>query len=326
MRFDPTHLRLSSIDIEDDRYRITTAPSDNFLERSISAVGLLHPPVLQAVLQKTAGSHIVVSGFNRIKAVSALGWRNIYCLVLPGDTAPEDCLLFSIADNISSRSLNILEQANAVHKLSAFVPDKPCLCAMLEDIGLSLSPGLISKYERLLAMPDEVRIIVGRGLMTLGAALSLENMDFRSVHMICKLIVRLCPGTNQQKEILARLKEIAAQKNIPVSSVLEFPDISGILNSGETDRKAMLRRLRKALRRLCFPSLCTMEEQFAESLSRLGLPPGMRFIFPEGFEDTRYRLELEVKSASDMENYGRLMQEISSHSALLEIFKRELRD
>ncbi|NOY68202.1 MAG: ParB/RepB/Spo0J family partition protein [Deltaproteobacteria bacterium] len=326
MRFDSTHLDPSSIDIGDDRYRITTALPDKSLGRSISLVGLLHPPVLQAVLQKTTASYIVVSGFNRIKAVSAMGWSKIDCFVLSGDTSPKDCLLFSIADNVSSRSLNLLEQANAVRKLSVFVPDKIFLCAMLEDIGLNLSPGLVSKYERLLKLPQELQAVVGRGLMPLAAALSLEGMDLHSVHMICGLIERLRPGTNLQKEILSRLKEFAAQKGIPVSSVLELPDVSGILNSGEADRKAMLQHLRKALRRLCFPSLCAMEDQFAESLSRLELPPGVRFVFPEGFEDTRYRLELEIKSASDMENHGCLMQEISSHPALLEIFKRELRD
>lgn len=342
MRFDLIQLPLSSpmspIDIEDDRYRITIALPDESLGRSMSAVGLLHPPVLLAVLQpvlqagprKTVTSYIIVSGFNRIKAASALGWSNIDCLILPGDTSPKECLLFSIADNVSSRPLNILEQANAVRKLSDFVPDKFFLCSMLADIGLNLSPGLISKYERLLALPDEVQAAVGRGVMTLAVALSIEDMkkdiDLRSVRLVCQLFERLRPGTNRQKEIFSHLKEIAALKGIPISAVLEFPDVSRILNSRETDRKAMLLRLQKVLRKLRFPSLCAMEEQFAEYLSRLDIPPDVRFIFPEGFEDTRYRFVMEINSPSDMAKHADLMHKLSSHPAILEIFKRELRD
>lgn len=334
MKFDLIHLPLSSLDSEDDRYRITIAPPVEALSRSIAAVGLLHPPVLQ----KKSFAHIIISGFNRIKAVSGLGWTGINCLILPEDTSPKSCLLFSIADNLSSRVLNIPEQANAVRKLSAFVPDKSLLCAMLADIGLNLSPGLVSKYERLLALPDEIQAAVGQDVMTLAVALSMENiglniggdtadrLDLWAVHRVCELFERLRPGTNRQKEILTHLKEIAVRKDLPISSVLELPEVSRILNSGETDRKAVLHQLNMALRKLRFPALCAMEDDFAKYLSRLELPPDVRFIFPESFEDTRYRFVMEINSPSDMEKHAALMYMLSSHPAISEIFRRELRD
>jgi len=326
-------VEVSCIDLADERYRITTGFPGESLRRSVSTVGLIHPPVLQ----KNACLHIVVAGFNRIRVAAGTESAGIKCFVLPEETPALECLLFAIADNLYARPLNILEQAMAVHKLLAFMPDRSRLCSLLSDIGLDISPSLITKYERLIRLPGQIRSAVATGVMTLTSALYLWEMtaeikkggdgsDLSAVSRVCALFERLRPGTNRQRQILLFLKEIAAQKEIPVSAVFDLPDVLEVLNRQETDRKAMLSALLSVLRKLRFPVLCTMEENFKACLSRLDLPQDVRMIFPEGFEDTRYRLIMDVSSPADFQKHAALMQRLASHPAVSEIFRREFPD
>ncbi|MBW2101027.1 MAG: ParB N-terminal domain-containing protein, partial [Deltaproteobacteria bacterium] len=64
---------MSSIDLEDKTYQITTNTTLDDLIDSIKTVGLISPPLLLKKKQDHS-EHTVVSGFRRIAACRSLGW------------------------------------------------------------------------------------------------------------------------------------------------------------------------------------------------------------------------------------------------------------
>ena len=75
-------IHLSSVDIEDHTFRITTEENIETLSCSIRNAGLINPPI---VIRKKSG-YAVICGFRRIRSAVNLGWTNISARVIESGT------------------------------------------------------------------------------------------------------------------------------------------------------------------------------------------------------------------------------------------------
>ncbi|MDP3285766.1 MAG: ParB N-terminal domain-containing protein, partial [Desulfobacterales bacterium] len=113
-------IHLSSVDIGDDAFRITTEENIERLSCSIRNEGLINPPV---VIRKKSG-YAVISGFRRIRSAVNLGWTNISARVIEADTDMFACARLAIAENSLQRPLNLIELSRCYKILSGFCNEK----------------------------------------------------------------------------------------------------------------------------------------------------------------------------------------------------------
>lgn len=105
---------LSSIDLTDERYRISQDHDLSALLSSIAMAGVLDPPRVR----KKGGRFIVVTGFHRIKAMILTGmdraWVNV---VAEQKDTDQSCSIMAVCDNAFHHSLTTMEQVRAVELL-----------------------------------------------------------------------------------------------------------------------------------------------------------------------------------------------------------------
>ena len=92
----------------------------NAMISSIGAVGLLNRPYIR---KNREGSPDIVTGYKRILAARALGWKDVPCLDLTDSGLSDaDLLLINIYDNFCTRRFNDVEKGLILDRLSAFFP------------------------------------------------------------------------------------------------------------------------------------------------------------------------------------------------------------
>ncbi|MBQ7688299.1 MAG: ParB/RepB/Spo0J family partition protein [Clostridia bacterium] len=124
------------------------AEDDASLADSIAQLGLLEP---LTVCYAEEDAYYVVSGERRFRAAVSLGFREVPCVLIPGDVM--DCALCSLAENVQQARLHCFETAACIEKI--------CEAFSLSYAELSLRTGIpqreIRAQARYLSIPVQLR-------------------------------------------------------------------------------------------------------------------------------------------------------------------------
>ena len=113
-----SEIKLSDIDLTDERYKISYSDNDiSHLAASITVTGLLVPPIVRLLNHQ----YIIVSGFNRVRAMIHNRKTKISVIQVDPDTTDCQCLIKSIADYAFKRSLTLYEIVKSIRRLHEFM-------------------------------------------------------------------------------------------------------------------------------------------------------------------------------------------------------------
>lgn len=316
----PVLARIDAIDTTDERYRITRSTDLDLLSRSVDRVGLLNPPILEP----GEAGYRIVTGFGRVGACRRLGWKEIEARVLDPAIPAIQCLMIAIADNGFTRPLNVMEQAAAVVKLSAFCPDAHQLSELVAPLGLSANPQLIRKYKTVCCLPEAVQHQIAADTIALPVALEFESLDSASAVGLGRLFDLLRPTLSQQRELLDHMRDIAAIEEKTINDLIEEPGIIEIVRHDRHDRKQKIAMLRDTIRGRRFPALSRAEKNFNLNRQALDLPDGLALLAPKNFESPDYSLVVAFRTASDLQTKAEQVQELSHKAELQSILNRDI--
>ena len=160
-----------SLDVDIDllrpnRFQPRTAMDDariDELSRSIKANGVIQP----IVVRKADTGYEIIAGERRWRASQRAGLMKVPVVVRD---IPDDRLLaVALIENIQREDLNPIEEAHAYRKL---VDDHHLTQEQIaESVGRDRSS--VANYLRLLKLPNEVRINLGAGILSMGHARAL---------------------------------------------------------------------------------------------------------------------------------------------------------
>ena len=202
------------------------------LAESIRNQGLLQP----VVLRKNGDRYQIISGERRFRAFRHLKRDSVQCIVKT-NVSDKDMLELALVENIQREQLNEIEKAFAYQKL---IQEFGYTHEQLADqIGKSRS--VITNALRLLNLPEEIRLMVGRNEISAGharAILSLETEEkqFEAARRIVedKLTVRdveLLAQQGKAPAVSAEKKPAAIERpaSSPAAEPPQTPDITSIL-------------------------------------------------------------------------------------------------
>lgn len=323
MQVEQEVIDTGSIDLSDQRYLYTDQLGIEDLAESIRFVGLLSPPFLQP---RKKGGFRVVAGFRRTSACIGLNLGRIPARIIPAATDAIYCFQVSVAENASSRTLSLGEQCGLVEKVYGLSGTKNAVSKALEVAGLSMPCGLVEKFVRLCKMPAPVRQGVCRNYISLNIALDMEDLPCSSAQAVAEIFKTLHPTVNQQKEILAGLRDLSGRDEIPIDSLLKSSRFSEIFDTDNIDRGRRLGQLRSEIYRSRYPVLSRAEDEFHRRKKNLGLAGEMDLKPPAYFEDTVYTFVLRFSSAEQLCSHAETLGRICRHPDLEAIIKREIED
>ena len=308
---------LARIDAHDDTYRITTPQDKPPLEMSIRRLGLIAPVVVQQAAGRTL---MIVSGFRRIDACRELGVAEVPCHVLPRDAPAAHCVEIAIADNLTQRPLNLVEQARCLKLLQGDWIEAPAAKQMAETLGIPTNKALAAKLNRLAVTPEAVQDALVRGKISLPTVLLLADLAPEDAELLVALFERLPMGLNKQREVLHLVKEIAAREEVSFAHLLSDGVLKKMLDDDHPDGNLKTRRIRSYLRQRRYPQLSAVEKAFDDCVGEMKLGPRMHIAPPPGFEGRTCTLTLQFSNPQQFATAIHKLSTIVGHTALDNLF------
>ena len=304
---------MSSIDTGDDMCHFGLQIDADALVASIRDVGLINPPVLRE--QKDSNYHIVC-GFRRIEACRTLKWRKTRAKVLRGDYSDLEVLKLAIADNRSHRELNVVEQARAIERLSAYLPQKDRLEILSPMLGLPKSQKVFDRLQTFAGLPEAIQAGVLEDIVSFEAAVDLGVFPGDDALSFLGLFKQLKLSQNKQKEIITLVAEIAVRDGTQTGAVLQSKEIRRALDDPDLNRNEKASKIRALLKRRRFPALVEAERKFARELRALKLDEHIHMTGPAHFEGGPITLRMTFKDEKAFSDRRRTLEKIAKNPAL----------
>jgi ParB family chromosome partitioning protein len=302
---------LSAIDSENGTFRITTNREVADLVSAFERVGLTNPPVL---LTKDDG-YLVVCGFRRIAAARDIGWTTIPARILPPDTDPVSCALFTISENSIERSLNLVETSRALSLIESLTGDKKKMVETARKAGLPGNPSLFTKMLPICRLPEPLQEGLLSGNLALPSVYLLSKLPPDTAVALTGFLTKLKLSLHKQRELIDILFEISKLEDISIESVLASREIDAIFNDEKTDLPQKSGRIREYLKQRRYPNLTKAQAEFEILKSDLKLGENVTLKAPPGFESNRFNLSFTFANPDDLENHLKTLEKLTQHNA-----------
>ncbi len=303
---------LDQIDSNDETYRITTKTNIDSLCKSISATGLIHPPLLINKNQK----YTILSGFRRIKALRCLKKIRTEVKIVDQDENELRKIQLAITDNVFQRKLNLIEQSRSFQLLSMVIDDTNHLLKEASALRLPDNIQIINKIMRLCLLPSEIQQYILSGSISLPIALELDTLDNNLAIRIANIFNTFNFGLNKQREALTFLKEISIRENITILHLLEDDVIKRMIDDDTIERAERARQIRSYLKKRRFPQLIRAESNYRKLEKKLKIGNGTKLIPPVNFEGTSYTLCLDFKNLKELKDRRTVLDRIINNPAI----------
>jgi len=319
MEYDSRVVSISEIDTADASCCVSLKVAPGALVASMEAVGLINPPVLA---QRKDDKYRIICGFRRVKACQVLGWEKIRAQVVEADHSELELLKLAVVDNQSHRSLNVIEQARGIRKLSPHLPSTGRLEALASLLGFPPNKKVFEKIGALDGLPEAIQAGVLDETITFEAAAQLAGLSHGDALRFFDLLKGLKLSQNKQIEIITLVQEIAMREDLQVEDVFESKEIVTIMDRPDLNRNEKGAKLRTYLKRRRFPALTKVEAEFSDALKALKLSKDISITPPAYFEGGPYVLRMTFEDMSDFDKRCKTVDGIAKNPALKRVLDR----
>lgn len=313
MDFKISSVSLDQIETGDHTFKITTNTEITELALSISAIGLLQPPVLK----QSVRDFTVVCGFRRIAVCEDLGITRIPARILNSDFSKIGCAQIAISDNSFQRSLNVVEQSRAYALIRKFAERSSDWLKILESTGLACSQTAMERIIPVAGMSESLQDAILEGSIALPVALHINRLEHDAAVSLCSFFRQITTGLNIQRELLELISEISIRDDIPIARLIEHADIVEIIGNSDFPVPQKVQHLRMMLKTKRYPELSKVEASYNQKIKTLKLNPRIQIQPPRFFEGKSYRLSLTVDSRRQLKSLQSELERLVHHPNLL---------
>jgi ParB-like chromosome segregation protein Spo0J len=315
------NVAIESVDLTDQRFRISEGLDCAELENSLREVGQLTPVILLGT-RESPGT--VVCGFRRLRALRSIGERVVLVRSLsPGEYSPLQAFRIALWDNLAHRRFNALEKARILHTLQGafgLTQDK-----LVEDylplLDLAPHQNVLRTYLHLHSLPPGLRMAVLDGRCTPASAERLCMRPQTDQAALAHVLERARWSSSLQRQVLDLVEEIAAVGNCSVADVLGSPKVTEVLEDFSLSPYQRGERIYRSLYQWRNPRLSRAQRAFLRAKDELGLPAAVRLTPPVFFETPLLRVEFEVSCAADFCEITAALHQAADNPALAKLFE-----
>lgn len=313
MDYNVDTVALDRIDADDETFCITTNPTTTDLALSISAIGLLHPPLLAG----NDRGYLIVCGFRRIAACLALGLTHVSARIFREPPPYSVYAKLAVADNASQRPLNVVEQSRAAALIRRFTEKGTDWRAHAAHVGLPDSKAALERILPIAEMPEPLQAAIVEGSVALPIALRVHALKQPDAAALCSFLRYIKTGLNIQRELVEMIEEISIRDSISMAQLLAAKDLTAILDQEEMPLPERVDRLRRVLKWRRFPELSKAEDAYFQARKALKLNPRIQIQPPRFFEGNTFRLSLSIQSRAELLSLIPDIEKIAANRHLL---------
>ncbi|MCF6246173.1 MAG: ParB N-terminal domain-containing protein [Desulfobacula sp.] len=299
---------LTDIDLADDRYRISHSQTNTaLLAQSILEIGLVNPVVLLLVHDK----HIIISGFNRVKAHLLNKALTITARVINPETSKQkaigsgaiksetiyiDYLVLAIGAACFKHQLSQVELIKSLIKLSVFMDAGH----IAHKSGTLFNTQLNQKYiDELIAigqLQPQGLALLESGHLSIKAAKKLSVLNGPDVLVFLMLLGAVKASTSVQLEMILYLTEISKRDKLSLKSVIQSSEIETIIDDENIDLITKTQQVRDCIYQLRFPELFKARQDVKQKINSLGLGRAVKIEPPPNFEAQQFTFSFTAKT------------------------------
>ncbi len=318
MRFE--NIELDTINIRDERFRISYYFDLAPLRHSISNIGLIHPPVITY----RGGDILIVTGWKRILACRSLGLPSIPCLVFDGQDDLEAFRLGFI-ENLASGSYTLLEKAQILSQLIQLrVPENVLVKDYLPLLEIPQTLRHLDIHLRIAALDPETKALVHSKGMGLPAVQLLIEYSEEERRFLMPFLQPL--GQNKQRELLQNLLEISKRDRIPAQKILAGEVIQKTAADQNLSPLQKAEEIRNQIQRQRYPILSTWKDTFKSRKKDLDWPDDIKIEPSPFFEGEEFSVQFTFKDFDEYKTKLTKLNELASGekiSRMLRFFSKK---
>lgn len=314
---NPQEINLSDIDTGDERYRIASGSEDiGPLALSIRETGLICPPVVRPV---EGGQFIIVSGFNRIRALRRNGETKVLVRPVAPGTGDYHCLLISIAGLAFKRPLSQAELVISLRRLSGYLDREAMAGISLSVFNTRLARGFIDDLLDAGSLPDPALELIGDGRLSLKSAKRISRLDSEGILFFLEVFSKIRATASVQLELIQNILETAAREGFHPKSLFRELKNPSPLDDESLDPIQRTRDFRSLVFEQRYPELSRTRRAVREKIASIGLSGAVKLVPPENFEGRNYSLSFTAKNYDEFRENLRRLTEASENKILREI-------
>lgn len=315
-------IHIDKIDLSDETFSTNFRPDLQALRYSIKELGLIHPVLLRG----KGNRYQIISGYRRIAVLNELGIREVSSRLLEEDER-DDLQLFSLAlhENMTTRGLNPVEKALALHKLIYLFKVKPpqVIQTYLPLLRLEPNEKILNTYLSLAQMEDKVKEYVLREEVSRSNIRKLTGLRPEDRSVLIPFLSSLKLGENRLREILTLLDEISRRDGLKIGEIVKRPELQTVLSQKELTASQKTERVKKVLINFRYPRMHQLEEEFERRRRNLHLPPQLSIHHQPFFEGKGLSIEFHFESMEEYRDILSFLSQLADKKEFEEIIKND---
>lgn len=302
----PVKIYLSDINHKDLTFLFRYKLDIGDLAASIKQIGLINPLVL-----RQRKSLQIVSGFRRVFALKRLRKKSMQAFILSSETEDVDCILLTLNDNHFVNSLNDLDKAKTLKKLSAYflIGEEVLLNRITPLLGLPKSKEVIDGYLKIAELEDRIKEGFLYAKVNFGQLLILARLTSdERLSIYNKVLLNCRPNLNEFKEITENLRFIRQRYGKTYKEIFNKKIIKKNLFSKELTSRQKTTSLLNILRSLRYPLLTVKSRKFLKIIESMNTDDKLRITAPENFEGNFINILLKPTSYYELNNLMNMLK------------------
>lgn len=307
---------LEDIDLKDERFRISYHFDLEKLLFSIKKMGLVCPLF---IVKRKGPRYVVLSGWKRVLACVELSFTHVPAFLYE-EKNDGRAFLLSLYENWAIRNFNILEKAEILRKLQAFIGDeKKIVKQFFPLLGIPATLSYFDLYLKIGGLDSKWKRIIFEKKIPLTSAHILTEFSPEDRERLIPLIEPM--GLNKLKQFLEDLFELSKKTGDLPETILSNPKIQSFIRNDKLSSLQKAEKIRALLRTKRYPHLEAWKHTFTTSLKKARLAKYVVFDSPSFFEDGQFDMTFSLKDKEAFQKRLAKLQDLVSDDALFSIFK-----
>lgn len=309
------NIKLNTIDIQDERFRISCYFDLFALIHSISKIGLIHPPVITY----RDGDPVIVTGWKRVLACQSLDLPSIPCFVFESQDDLEAFRL-GLEENLAFRPFTLLEKARILSRLIQLgIPEYDVVKDYLFRLEIPQTLNHLDTYLRIAALDPETKAAIHSKNMVFPVVQLLTGYSEEERHLLLFFLHPL--GQNKQRELLQNLLEIAKRDRISVQNVLTGEDVKRIASDQNLSPLQKAEEIRNLIQKKRYPTLSTWKDTFKSQKKDLEWPNDIKIEPSPFFEGEEFTVHFTFKDLDEYRKKLTKLNQLASDEKILQLLK-----
>jgi len=268
------------------------------LKESIQVSGIRNPVY---VLPAKRGYRLL-SGFRRYQAALELELKQIPATIVLDGTVIEEMMFQVLLEQRTRQAFNLIEKAKVLRILDWLgIPWERVKTQFLPLLDLNGNVTLVKDVKTVLTFLPTVQDYIEKYDMSLKQSMVFKHLSRIQQEMVMEIATRLEIRSVELLDMITMLNDISKRDIVPIETIIQELNSSGILNEEKLTRNQKCDRLKHVLRNRRYPRLSSWNKQLEQLKKEMKMPQNIGFSWHPSLETPGMTLQVGIRSLKDVE-------------------------